>query len=250
MLKLLLKTLRSSDWSEALDFISPAFFEVVPLMAIARLVATMSRNFARREPALETHRQWQLQLASPDLFIKVSPNSGPISRGSDQENTDRGQALLSLYFKIIHHEGSCFLDLRSRSFALASDCWQWQPAAWIHTWDPIFRLAMADIYAGYYGQDPVRFEQGLKALQLEHARALFMEQFGDGSSETLVFDLHRFKTSFHKIFISCRDHGTQLHPDFFALGMLLFSLYEHAAALGVPLSPGRAYQEAMGETLL
>ena len=245
VLKLLLKTLKSSDWAVALDFLSPAFFDVVPTWAITRLVATMSRNLVNRSLVEQTRAQWQKILGSSDLIVPPLPPAARIEPSLAEDKVDHGQRLLVTYFKIIHHSESCYLDLRSQSFALTAAGWQWRPSAWLHTWDPVFRRAMAAIYQGYYGQQPQLFEQGLQMLKLEHASELFKEQFGDGGGDAILFDLNRFKDSFHKIFLSCREHGTQLHPDFFALGMLLFGLYEHAAALAVPLSPGRAYHQAV-----
>jgi hypothetical protein len=58
----------------------------------------------------------------------------------------------------------------------------------------------------------------------------------------MVFRLQDFRDSFHKIFVSCKQNKTSLHPEFLPLGLLLFSLYEHAEELGLPLSPAEAWQ--------
>ena len=68
--------------------------------------------------------------------------------------------------------------------------------------------------------------------------------FGNSRHSEMKFSLKQFQVSFHEVFLSCRKHKTSLHPEFLVLGLLLYSLYEHAESLDIALDAGRAYAEA------
>lgn len=224
MLKSVLRSLRTSDWSLALDFLSPSFFEVVPTLAMTRLIAGLTRNSLNKELYASTRDTWF-----------------PIQRTlDDPESPERaGQLVLRLYFAAILGPRPCFLDLRSERF---TEDLQWNPQPWIFAFSDEFAHAMRKVYQGFYEQQPLMFQEGLKALNLQHSESLFVDLFGRTQGGSMMFRLQDFRESFHKIFVSCQKHKTSLHPEFLPLGLLLFSFYEHAEQLAIPLAPARAWQ--------
>lgn len=243
MLKPILHILRSSDWAYALDFISPAFFDVVPTQSIAKLMLTMSRDYAdpRRDKAARLIWEKLLLELPGGLQFGFNKLSSDVSSLSAADKLQRGQALLQLYFACILFPGPNLLDLRANSFTRQANAWLWQPKSLIYTWDPDFQVGLVLIYEGYYNNQPQLFERGLHALNLYHAKDIFYEQFGDGTQDAIKFRLADFQRSFHAVFMSCRKHRTRLHPAFFPLGALLFGLYEHAEILDLALDVRGAY---------
>lgn len=226
MLKSLLKNLRSSDWAMALDFLSPAFFDVVPTLGMTRLLAVLSRNSIHASLIQSTRDVWQKIHAELDHEVAAS---GP---------ERQGQLILKLYFAAILGPQPCFLDLRAEGFTPERS---WQPKPWIFGFSPDFVGALGQVYEGFYEQRPQIFQQGLVTLGLSHSETLFLDIFGRVQGGSMIFRLHDFRESFHKIFVNCKKHKTALHPEFLPLGLLLYSLYEQAEQLGVPLCPGQAW---------
>lgn len=225
MLKALLKSFRSSDWALALDFLSPDFFDVLPTLAMTRLLGVLSRNSLNTDLIQSTRDLWQKVQAGLDADAEES--------GLERQ----GQLILKLYFAAIVGPRPCFLDLRSDGFMER----RWQPKPWIFSFSPDFVAALGQVYEGFYEDRPQLFQKGLAALHLSHSETLFLDIFGRAKGGSMIFRLQDFRESFHKIFLSCKKHKTSLHPEFLPLGLLLFSLYEHAEKLGIPLCPGQAW---------
>lgn len=240
MFKTLMQGLQSSDWGKALDFLSPDFFKVVPTIGMSRLLTRLSANFVNASLAAKTRRLWVPILAElADGFR--------FGLGSDQPNIkleQRGQLILQLYFATIMSPEPGFIDLRSNAFSSDQDGLLWNPQPWVFSFSNDFREAMQHIYQGFYEENPALFTAGLRALQLEHSQEIFLAIFGRVKQDSMHFRLQDFRDSFHQIFLSCRQHGTALHPEFLPLGLLLYSLYEHAEKLDVPLLPAQAWQDA------
>jgi hypothetical protein len=221
MLRSVLKSLRGSDWSLALDFLSPSFFEVVPTIGMTRLITTLTKNSLNKQLYESTAAQWL-----------------PIQTALKDPGESLGQLVLKLYFAVFLGPRPCFLDLRAERFPSG----HWNPQPWIFTYSDDFVGAMRRVYQGFYENEPQLFQDGLKALDLQHSEDLFLDLFGRVQGGSMMFRLQDFRDSFHKIFVSCKTNRTSLHPEFLPLGLLLFSLYEHAEKLGAPLSPADAWQ--------
>jgi len=239
MFKTLMKGLRSSDWGMALDFLSPDFFKVVPTIGMTRLLTVLSGNFVNSSLAAETRILWAPVLVKLDDGFRFG-------RGADQPNSlpeQQGQLILKLYFAAIIGPKPCFIDLRSNGFSSDQEGLLWNPQPWVFGFSNDFRLALQHIYQGFYEEQPTLFEEGLRALKLEHSKDVFLSIFGHVKQDSMYFRLPDFRNSFHQIFLSCRKHGTSLHPEFLPLGLLLFSLYEHAEKLDVALLPSQAWKD-------
>ena len=80
-------------------------------------------------------------------------------------------------------------------------------------------------------------------MNLLHAEHVFRQHFGDGQG-TVRFQVKHFVSTFHRVFVLCRDQKTQLHPDFLPLGLYLASLYDHEERLGAAVDVAAAFENA------
>lgn len=239
MFKTLLKGLRSSDWGMALDFLSPDFFKVVPTIGMTRLLTVLSGNFVNSSLAAKARVLWEPVLVQLADGFRFGREPDPAHSMPEQQ----GQLILKLYFAAIIGPKPCFIDLRSKAFSSDKEGLLWNPQPWVFGFSNDFREALQHIYQGFYEENPALFTEGLRALQLEHSKDVFLAIFGRVQQNSMRFRLQDFRDSFHQIFLSCRQHGTALHPEFLPLGLLLFSLYEHAEKLDVALLPAQAWQD-------
>ncbi|NDE15570.1 hypothetical protein EBZ80_11635 [bacterium] len=231
MIQTLFKSLRGTDWEILTGFVSPAFFDVVPTVGMARVVGKLLNDYANPaefEKALKKAR-------------KVVPR---LSAAECDDPKARGRAVLELYFRQVFDFDAAVLDLRASAFEFKAGKVTWSPKPIFYEWDKDFVAALRLVYGGFYGGDDEKFLAGLAALDLEHAKGSFKAHFGSGDQSAVTFSLATFKKSFHGIFESCKKNKTRLHPDFLALGAYLLCLYEHLEALDVPLDVRGAFDAA------
>jgi hypothetical protein len=244
LIKTLLKSLKGSDWGMLTDFVSPVFFEVVPAFAVAEVFGKIVAGYGDKTKFARIKEDVSERIGRPlDLRLAESVHRSSSQSLSNDARKERGRKVLELYFAQLMVCDTAILDLRSSAFG---DNLDWCPAALSYHWQPDFRRAIADMYRGFYHGDDAVFSGALKALDLTHASAIFREHFGKGGQEAVVFDLSSFKSSFHAIFLSCKENRSRLHPDFFALGIYLVCLYEHLEELGIPLDVRSAFMSVDG----
>lgn len=249
MLRTLLRNLKGTDWEMLTDFVSPVFFDVVPTMGMASVFARIAKDYANKSEFSTIKQQTRSTFKTlPDIDLKDHliildeplPNKKNITELSAAEKKHLGELTLKLYFSQIFHCQSTILDLRSSAFGRDNE---WSPKSLFYTWDKGFLSGICCLYRGFYDDHPTEFSEGLKRLNLSHAAGIFREHFGEGSQDNVTFSLAHFKKSFHAIFVSCKEHRTKLHPDFFALGVYLVCLYEHLELLGLPLDVRSAFKK-------
>ncbi|RZA24070.1 MAG: hypothetical protein EOP10_10965 [Proteobacteria bacterium] len=234
-----LRGMQNNEWSHFMDYLSPVFFEVVPTLDIAKQTTQLGKTFAKLKHEGEelAVRQLIKTLRLPVNFREPRTSSEMLTSLSKQE---KGRIALSLYFAQIMNLPFAWLDLRSGTFEYLSRECNWTPGAWIMRWDEKFISALRKIYKGHFTSDDSLYFEGLKELELDHAADAFRAHFGNLSKPTL-FRLKDFRDSFHEIFLSCKESRTTLHPNFFALGLLLSSLYENLESLGVTIDVKKVF---------
>ena len=158
----------------------------------------------------------------------------------------RGQRVLEIYFAQLDGLEATAIDLRLDRFLGGGDDLAWHPGPYWIRWDPAFLDGVRRLYAGFYSGDDERFEHALALLDLEVAGDAFREHFGDGDQRAVEFDAKRFQSSFHEVFVRCRDAGVSLHPNFLALGCTLAALYDHLGGLGGRYDVRGAYERVCG----
>lgn len=232
MFKNFLHDLRYNEWAHFMDYISPVFFEVVPTLGIAKQTTQLGKTFAKLKHVEEEE---SVRVLIRDLRLPVNFRDPHTSSEmlTSLSKVEKGRIALKLYFGQLLYLPFAWVDLRSNTFEYLSKECNWSPAAWIIRWDEDFIASLRKVYRGLYQADEDLYLQGLRELEIEHASEVFRKHFGPAENDSRIFRLKEFRDSFHEIFLSCKKSRTTLHPNFFALGLILSSLYENLESLGV-----------------
>lgn len=244
------KLLSGGEFGQWASFVTPAFFEVMPTKALWQRFKELARATRDRDLYARVVNERQALLARSSLGITLqgpAPKGpiaapGPASAAGPLDAETRAARLVALYFHQILHGDTTLLDLRQQAFA-GQQAFVWQPASWMARWEPSFSAALRQIYTGFYRDDDAEFRAGLRALNLEHTEDVFRQHFGDGQ-RAVRFEVKHFVSTFHQVFVRCRDAHTRLHPDFLLLGLYLATLYDHLERLGVSVDVATAFEEA------
>ena len=250
MIQTLLKGLRGTDWEMLTDFVSPVFFEVVPTLGMASVFASIAKDYANKSEFIRVKESTQSAFKSSastrlnseiKIFDHLENGAVDLDSLTADEKKRRGDLILQVYFSQLLACQSTILDIRSNAFGKDG---AWAPKSVYYRWNKDFRTGICDLYRGFYQDNKVLFDSGLKQLNLAHASDIFRAHFGEGDQDSVTFTLQHFKKSFHAIFLSCKENRAKLHPDFFALGVYLVCLYEHLEKLNIPLNVRSAFAEA------
>jgi hypothetical protein len=243
------KLLRGGEFGQWASFVTPAFFNVVPTKPLWQRFKGLVQDTRDPMKYAAAVRDRQALLARSSLAVTLeSPEARHESElstagaGAAMSPEARGARVVALYFHQILHGNTTLLDLRHAAFS-AEHPLTWRPAPWIAVWEPAFIEALRQIYIGFYRDDPSGFRAGLAALDLSHAQDVFRRHFGDGQ-RSVRFEVKHFVSTFHQVFLRCRDAHTSLHPDFLLLGLCLASLYDHLERLGVAVDVVAAFEHA------
>jgi hypothetical protein len=242
------KLLNSSEFGQWTSFVSPAFLEVMPAKALWQRFTALARHTRDRELYARAVAEREGWLVRSRLPVSLAPRGAPVAAVSGGPADPfppqaRAAAVVALYFHQLLHGKLTLLDLRQPAFTSQAGRLVWRPAAWIASWDTSFIEALRAIYAGFYGGDAAGFQSGLVALNLLHAEDVFRLHFGDGQ-HAVRFEVKHFVSTFHQVFVRCRDQKTRLHPDFSLLGLYLASLYDHLERLGESVDVAAAFDLA------
>jgi hypothetical protein len=229
-----------------LDFVSPAFFEVMPPLQLAQQMRSLVAAY-RDDAAFQKVRQEAASfLEDSNLGVRMLLDEDPPSRTDiralpDEARSELGHALLRLYFAQLFSTRPTLLDLSRDRFGVLDGTLVWTPGKGHLAWDESFRGAMVAIYQGFYHEVPGALAQALDRLHLASAEPLFRQHFGEGAQKSVRFTVAHFVDSFHQIFVHCKEAKIRLHPNFLPLGIYLATLYESLEALDVPLDVRTAF---------
>jgi hypothetical protein len=172
---------------------------------------------------------------------------------SPEIRRDIGERVLKLYFAMTCRGGPLFLDLRPKYFGWNDGFLEFAPLNLSIVPDTVFSERIADLYAGFYRYDEVRFERGLelyawkcepRAGYLERLRILLRKHFGAAERGTMRFQVDNFRTTFHSIFVAATEEKAKFHPDLAFLGAALVGVYLTLELLDSDVSPYSAYENA------
>ncbi len=246
---LLLRAVKGTEWSQFLDYLSPSFLEVVPASHLIRQGREMLANAGSRDRFREIREELEelLRDCGIDVMLDTSgERSGDVASLPVAARRRLGQRALEVYFAQLLRLDSAILDLRAARFAMsdpsAAPCWF--PRPFFVTWDRAFLEGVRALYEGFYREDDARFGEGLERLELEDAGDVLRAHFGTGNQREVVFRSAVFHSSFHDVFVRCRDNGVSLHRNFLALGLYLACLYDLLEALEIPFDVRDAFERA------
>jgi hypothetical protein len=205
------------DWKEILEEIGPIVKQLGRPQLKEELIHDLETNLDKKRVQL--------------IFQQVRSNKTQGSR-----SIQHGQNILHLYFSQFKNASGVVLDIRSRYFTIDQEQTCWKPAKLYYQFSTPFKLALIDLYKGFYYEEDDRFHHALievgLAGQLNDAKkqelsALFKNYFGSANQESVHFDIKEFQGSFHEVFKFCLKEKVTLHKDFIFLGLYLVTLYLH-----------------------
>lgn len=250
----ILRQLRGTEWSQLVDFLTPAFFDVMPVRSLlsqgrellgnARDTETFRSLQARtRELARARGRPWRI--VHPDAL-------GPVVRDepSEDERRQLGAQVLRLYFDQLYARDAALLDLRAGAFHFDRSSGEvvWAPRSFYVRWQSDFLSALRTMYRGFYREDHGLFMEGVERMALAPAAGVLLEHFGTGDQTAVRFRTAEFHATFHNVFVRCREEGLVLHRNFIALGIYLACLYDLLESLELPFDVRSAFDASQAST--
>jgi hypothetical protein len=236
------RILSGLQWREVTDFASPALFDVVSSKALATTATALLRAQGDVAGSRRANAERGRLLTACGLPVLLAESVDGQLPTTLEGRVTRGELLLRLYFHQLLVGTEALLDLGPSRFSGVNPV-IWSPSWARYSWSDPFRLAVRDLYAGFYGADDARFDEALATLGLTPARAVFVAHFG-GEQTAVRFSVAHFRQTFHAAFVACRDAGTQIHPDFVPMGLMLASLYAHLEPLDVRLDVRAAWRDS------
>ena len=223
---LLIRAVQNTEWRQLLDFVSPSLFDVMPFRALLKQGRELGANATSRRTG-EVREALQKRLDAAGIPVQLGPNRR-LETPAPEVRRALGQRALEVYFAQIFGGEESFLDLRlacwSQSAPDATPVWA-PRALWLR-WAPDFLAGVRDLYRGFYEEDDRAYARGVEALGLGEAGDLLRRHFGEGDQTRVRFESKVFQTTFHEVFVRCRDQGITLHRNFLALGVYLATLYD------------------------
>jgi hypothetical protein len=230
--------LAGAELSMIRDYVSPAFFEVMPPRRLTSEARALGRARFRSSDAA-------LRSLSSSLPPELSLGEAGGLRLDEDGRSRHGQRVLQLYFHQIYTQPTAFLDLRPERFAATATQTTWSPG-WLRiTWEPDFIDAIQRLYRGFYADDEAMFSSALSDLSLEAAQDTFIRHFGDGDQRSVRFEQAHFHQTFHQAFQACAQQAGRLHQNFISLGLMLGCLYAHLEPLDMALDVRAAHDDAL-----
>jgi hypothetical protein len=241
---------KGTAWAPFIDYASPALYEVMPVSALFRQGKEFIANGLDGRRFEEARQRVEAVLVDKEIAIRLRGAAAkgglsPLSSLDEEGRRASGQRILELYFGQIFASHVTILDLRASSFSVDDAAWlSWDPRAFYVEWQAEFLSGLRDLYAGFYLDDDPRFQRGLVTLDLEHAGDLMLSHLGGDDQRRVKFEMGKFQSSFHEMFLRCRDRGVSLHRNFIALGIYLVCLYEVLESLGLALDVRDAFERS------
>jgi len=237
------RLLAGSDWSQFLDLLSPALFDVVSPLQLSHRAAELARRWFETERASQLAQQLDERAVAIGLDVRVVaetlersyvPFRARLAGEKLCQPAGDGNRLLQYFFFQIYAGDSGFLDLRASRFCRASEPGKiaFRPLPLYATWQPDFVQGIRQLYDGFYGGDESDYEYAVKALGVAPASDVFRQAFGGPRRRACVYTVAGFRETFHEVFVRCRDAKVAFHPDFITLGIAIATLYDHLESLG------------------
>lgn len=248
---LLARSLEGTEWGPFLDYVSPAFLEVMPLRRLVGQAREIAANAANRRGFDALREGTERALAARGLPVRIEPAvEGALPEGLGEDLRRRlGERALEIYFGQLYAGEAAILDLRAGRLRPAPEpggAPRWRPRPFWVRWEPAFLEALRELYAGFYRGEEARFRAALAELRLDPAEDLLRRQFGEGEQRAVRFDARVFHSTFHEAFLRCRDARRALPANVLPLGLYLACLYDGLEALDVPLDVRGAFERAAG----
>ncbi len=232
----------NSEFSLLMDLVSPAFFKVIKPLDGLYVAKKLSQNLLDKKTFKEiTSSQ---NLSSINLLWTEKVSDIPVNKPVDSGTAEK---ILELYFYQLFHGQTVILDLRHESFSTVHSSnvgVQWSPRPFYWKFSETFLEGMKTVYQGFFNDESILVDRGLKILEMLPLKNQFMHHFGNASQEKIFFKINDFKESFHRIFTKCMKDGISLHQDFIPFGIYLTLLYQTLDSCTEPLNVKKSFNHA------
>jgi hypothetical protein len=240
-----------------LDLLSPALFEIVSPIQLSSRATELARHWFDAEAVAALSESLDLRARTVGLGCRIVPASVKYSIIPFRVKSvaapvalpaSNGAELLAFFFFQIYAGSSLFLDLReSRFFRVEGENAVWfQPLPLWTVWQSDFVDGIRQLYDGFYGDNDARFEQAARALGIGPAQDVFRRAFGGARKHACEYSVAAFRSTFHEVFLRCRDARVSFHPDFITLGIAIATLYDHLESLGGSYDVAAEFQRVKG----
>lgn len=224
-----------------MDFVSPAFFDVMPMGKLLGEVKTMVAGYRDERGFLKRVSERKRRLDGTAVTLDLGAEGIDPTTLGESERKAVGEAVLRLYFHQLIDGAPILIDLSRERWVQRGDELCWRPGRGHLAWSDDFRQKIVAVYRGYYHEGGDDLREALKPLGLESASEVFQSVFGEGDQRSVSFSVESFVDAFHRVFVHCKERGIQLDPHFLGLGIYLATMYETLDALAVPLDVRGAY---------
>lgn len=241
---------KGTNWSDFLDYASPALFEVMPVRALSTQCRELISNGSDDERFSRALRSTAVCLRDRGIEVDVGRAASqdarrPLAGLAEGARREAGQRVLEIYFAQVFGNDQAILDLRAESFSCNdSAALSWNPRAIYVQWQPEFLDGLRDLYGGFYLEEPRRLERGLNQLGMNEGRDALLGLLGRDNPRGVRFDTAEFHRGFHDMFLRYRDRGVALHRNFLALGIYLVCVYNALESLELAFDVARAVERA------
>ncbi len=224
-----------------MDFVSPAFFDVMPMGKLLGEVRSMVAGYRDVTGFQERVAERARHLDGVGVSLDLDAQGADPTTCGEAERKAVGEAVLRLYFRQLFDGGAVLIDLSKERFVLRDGTLQWRPGRGHAVWSDDFRQKLVAVYRGFYHEGGDGLRDALVPLDLDSASDVFRSVFGEGDQSAVTFSVDGFVDAFHRVFVHCKRHGIRLDPHFLGLGIYLATMYETLEALDVPLDVRGAY---------
>jgi len=224
-----------------MDFVSPAFFDVMPMGKLMGEVKAMVSGYRDAEGFADRVEARAANLDGVGVTLDLEAEGTDPTTLEEGRRKAVGEAVLRLYFRQLRDGAPVLVDLSKERFVLRGEELCWRPGRGHAVWSDDFRRQLVAVYRGYYHEGGDGLRKALVPLGLESATDVFRSVFGEGDQSAVTFSVESFVDAFHRVFVHCKERGIELDPHFMGLGIYLATMYETLDALGMPLDVRGAY---------
>lgn len=206
-------------------------FQVVEWSELTAELPRLSRRLLHREGHDELFPKQKSFLAPLEINLTEHKLNKPETKMSPWA----AERYLTLFFAQLFSPHGLFLDLRPEHYKEENGELLWHPTGLWTKFGDKFQEGLLEIYDGFYLEDEVKYESGLKKIGLisdswtqdekEELSKLFKTQFGTSISGNMIFSLEEFKESLFKIGHFLLVKKVTITKDFLYLGIYLVTLY-------------------------
>ncbi len=198
-------------------------FQTVEWSELASELPKITRRMLHKDGYTELFMQQKEYLTPLEINFVHSPFV---------ENSMDGHKLLDLFFAQLFSPHGLFLDIRSHHFNNEGGEFSWHPSNFWTRFDETFRLALLDVYEGFYLEMEDKYLSGLERIGLikmdwpekdkQELAQLFRSQFGNNE---MLFDLEELQQGMIKMSHFMLSKKVHISKDFLYLGIYLVTLY-------------------------